>query len=323
MKKNPLKPSDYLTLLERKRLLEKSDVKAFLEVAHTWGWIAFAFALVYFFPNVLTVIVALFILGGKQLGCAIILHDASHYALFNSKRLNDIVGSWLGAYPIMNDMYSYRPYHLDHHNNTGTTEDPDLSLTKGYPTSLVSMLRKLGRDLAGATGIKAQLGLLAMHLGVIQYTLARDIKRIRYSDIPLSIRLKNAAKKLFGPVVFQTVLFSFFYVIGAPYLYLLWIGALLTTFNFSIRIRSMAEHSMVEDSEDQTRNTRTFYANFIEKILFAPHNVNYHLEHHMLMSVPSYNLPKMHKILKDKGFYEKGLLENGYWEILKMAVKKG
>jgi hypothetical protein len=33
MKKKPLKPSDYLTLLERKQLLEKSDVKAFLEVA--------------------------------------------------------------------------------------------------------------------------------------------------------------------------------------------------------------------------------------------------------------------------------------------------
>jgi fatty acid desaturase len=41
----------------------------------------------------------------------------------------------------------------------------------------------------------------------------------------------------------------------------------------------------------------------------------------MLMSVPSYNLLKMHKVVKANGFYDKGLLENGYWEILKMAVK--
>jgi fatty acid desaturase len=321
MKTNPLKPSDYLTVLERKQLLEKSDGKAFLEVAHTWGWIFFAFGLVYFFPNVGTVIIALFILGGKQLGCAIILHDASHYALFESKRLNDVIGSWFGAYPILNDLFRYRPYHLEHHNNTGTTEDPDLSLTLGYPATRSSMMRKLGRDLIGASGLKAQLGLLAMHFDIIEYNLAKDVKRISFSERPFGTRLKNAAKRLFGPVVFQTLLFTFFYLLGAPWLYWLWIGALLTTFNFSLRIRSMAEHSMVEDSEDQTRNTRTLYANFIERILFAPHHVNYHVEHHMLMSVPCYNFPHMHRILKAKGFYDQGLLEPGYWKILKMAVK--
>jgi fatty acid desaturase len=104
--------------------------------------------------------------------------------------------------------------------------------------------------------------------------------------------------------------------------YLLWIGANLTTFNFSLRIRSIAEHSVVEDTHDPYKNTRTTYANFLERILFAPLHVNYHLEHHFLQNMPSYNSPEMHKLLVARGFYEHGLLKHGYWEILKMAIKK-
>ena len=320
---NPqLIPSEYLTLAERKKLMEKSDLKAALEILHTWAWIAFAMALVYFFPNILTVVIALFILGGKQLACAIIMHDASHYSLFTNKKLNEFVGNWLGGYAIMNDVERYRPYHQEHHLNTGSDDDPDLSLTKGYPTTVASMIRKIVRDLVGATGIKTQLALLAIHFGILKYTLAKEIIRIKNDNTPLSTRVKTIVKNLYGPVIFQVLFFSIFYLIGAPYLYLLWVGALLTTFNFSLRVRSIAEHSVVEDSTNPKRNTRTTYANFFEKILFAPHNVNYHLEHHMMMGVPPYNLPKMHKLLIEKGFYNEGLLENGYFDIIKLAVGK-
>lgn len=302
--------------------MEKSDLKAALEILHTWAWIAFAMALVYFFPNILTVVIGLFILGGKQLACAIIMHDASHYSLFTNKKLNEFVGNWLGGYAIMNDVERYRPYHQEHHLNTGLDTDPDLSLTKGYPTTVASMIRKIVRDLVGATGIKTQLALLAIHFGVLKYTLAKEIIRIKNDNTPLSTRVTTIVRNLYGPVIFQVLFFSIFYLIGAPYLYLLWVGALLTTFNFSLRVRSIAEHSVVEDSTNPKRNTRTTYANFFEKILFAPHNVNYHLEHHMMMGVPPYNLPKMHKLLKEKGFYNEGLLENGYFDIIKLAVGK-
>jgi fatty acid desaturase len=111
----------------------------------------------------LAIVIALFIIGGKQLGCAIIMHDASHYSLFKSKKLNDIIGNFFGAYPIFNNIEQYRPYHFQHHIATGTSDDPDINLVKGYPAKLAGMIRKLGRDLIGLTGIKADAGLLAMH----------------------------------------------------------------------------------------------------------------------------------------------------------------
>ena len=82
----------------------------------------------------------------------------------------------------------------------------------------------------------------------------------------------------------------------------------------------MAEHSMVESTLDPHANTRTTYANLIERLLVAPHYVNYHAEHHMMMTVPPYNLPKMHDILLSKGFFEKGPLEKGYLSLIKKAI---
>ena len=82
----------------------------------------------------------------------------------------------------------------------------------------------------------------------------------------------------------------------------------------------MAEHSML-DMNDDFRNTRTTYANWLERILFAPHHVNYHVEHHLMMGVPPYHLPKMHQLLKARGFYDKGVLEEGYGKILRLAVR--
>ncbi|MFK7936479.1 MAG: fatty acid desaturase family protein [Saprospiraceae bacterium] len=312
--------STYLTPQERAALQQKSDWRGFLEIAHTWAWIAATFTLVAYFPNIFTIILALFILGGKQLACAVIMHDTGHHGLFKSKKLNDFFGTWFGAYPVMNDMLSYRHYHVKHHLTTGTAEDPDISLTKGYPTTAVSMMRKLGRDLAGATGLKHQLGLLMMHLGYWKYTGSKTLEKLYVKDRTWAEFFKLAWKKLHGPIISNGLLFSILWLTGNGWLYLLWIGAMFTTYNFSVRIRSIAEHSML-DASDNLRNTRTTYANWFERILFAPHHVNYHVEHHLMMAVPPYHLPKMHKLLKERGFYEKGVLAQGYGEILRLAIR--
>lgn len=317
-----LNPSTFLSPQERITLSEKNDWKAFLEIAHTWLWIVAAFVLVAYFPNIFTILIALFILGGKQLACAIIMHDAGHYALFKDKRTNDFVGKWLGAYPVMNNLLDYRDYHIQHHLTTGTSEDPDVSLTKGYPTTLISMLRKIGRDLMGVTGLKNQLGLLYMHLGYLKYTGSKEVKKLYVEGRTWKQFFTVAWKNLHGPVLANLLIFSVLAVFGQAWLYLIWVGAMLTTYNFCLRIRSMAEHSMIEDSEDDFKNTRTTKANWIERMLFAPHYVNYHVEHHLMMGVPPYNLPKMHQILQERGFYKKGVMAQGYGEILRKAIVK-
>lgn len=301
-------------------LMRKDNVKAIWEIAQTWLWIAFAMALVGFFPNPFTIIVSLFILGGKQLACAIILHDCSHDSLFESRNMNQFFGNWFGAFPILHDVKKYRPYHIQHHLNTGLQDDPDLPLTQGYPTSIFSMTRKLLRDLFGLSGLKAIFAVVLMQLGFMKYALNGkaewlDLKEKNFVEIA-----SYAVKNISGPLAANLILFGILLAIGKPLLYLLWVGALLTTYNFSLRVRSMAEHSMVLDNKNPKLNTRTTYANFFERLLFAPHHVNFHSEHHLCMGVPSYHLPTMHKLLKERGYFIDGTLEDNYARILQLAV---
>ena len=306
----------YLSMDERKMLMKHNDGRALLELVLNWFIIFGAFYLIYIYPSVFVIIPALFIIGGQQLGCAVLMHDASHFSVFSNKKVNDFVGTWLGGYLLFNKMQSYRPYHKLHHVTTGTVEDPDLLLTRGYPTSKKSMMRKFARDLFGITGFKSSIALFMMSLGYIKYTQAGVVERTRKED------RKVNWMGLLGPVISNLVLFLILAVLFDPRIYLFWLLAYFTTFQFCVRIRAMAEHSMVEDTTDPMRNTRTTKANFVEQLLFAPYHVNYHLEHHMLMTVPSYNLPKMHKLLVERGFYEEGLLASGYWEVIKQAAKK-
>lgn len=110
-------------------------------------------------------------------------------------------------------------------------------------------------------------------------------------------------------------------IFGRPELYLLWPVALLTTFRLAIRIRSIAEHAMAGPADDPLRNTRTTLVSWWERFFFAPNFVNYHLEHHLLMTVPHYHLPKMHAMLRERGLLENALVnEGGYRDVLRRAA---
>lgn len=316
-----MRATDYLSPEEIQHLMRRSAVRGVFEIMHTWGWISAAFALVWFFPTWWAIPIALFILGGKQLACAIIMHDCSHHSLLPGKNANIIAGAVFGAWPILQDVVRYRPYHLQHHIHTGTDEDPDLGLTRGYPTSRASMMRKFARDLTGITGLKAHFGLLLMHLGLIEYNLGGRITRIKASQITIPYLLRNFLYRCAGPLLIQAAIFGALWLTGKPWLYLLWVGALMTTFQFCLRVRSIAEHSVVPDRLNEQQNTRTTKANFIERMLFAPHHVNYHAEHHLLFNIPPYRLPALHKILRQRGYYNRGLLSNGYLEVLRHTVK--
>lgn len=313
---------DWLTKEEIKALTQRSDWKGAIEVLKTWSWIVGTFMAVAWYPSIFTIIPALFILGGKQLACAILMHDGSHKALFKTQWLNDFCGNWLAGYLIFNDLYRYRPYHLKHHTNTGTNKDPDVSLTKGYPTTVISFFRKIGRDLIGLTGIKAQAGVWLINFGYLKYTASNTFEKISQVGRSFGDILRTGIYHYWKPFLANFILFGILWLFGQGWLYSLWLIALFTTFNFSLRIRSIAEHSVVPDRLDDHKNTRTTYANWFEKLLFAPHNVHYHAEHHLLMTVPPYHLPKMHRIIKERGFFKEGVLSLNYWEIIQLAMSR-
>jgi fatty acid desaturase len=320
------KVTDLFSREEIKMLTTKSDLMGAWAVGSTWAVIGLTFTgVAWAWPQIgitgkFTVfILALIILGGRQLALGIITHDASHSTLFKTQWLNDHLVDWLCARPVWNKLHSYRPYHLRHHAKTSMPDDPDLSLVTGLPTTQRSLIRKFTRDLLGITGIKFVAGRILMDSGFIEWTVTNEIKRIPQTgrawwDYPLTF-IKNS-----GPaIITNTVIFALMWASGHPWLYALWLLAYITPFPLFIRIRSMAEHAATEKTTDVLKNTRSTRAGYIARALVAPINVNFHIEHHLMASVPYFRLPLMHKMLLARGYVQK---PPSYFDVFKRMSSK-
>lgn len=311
--------TNYLTREEIKALHSPTNWEGFLALAVTWSMIAGAFALVAWQPTWWTVMVALVILGGRQLGLAILMHECAHRSLFRSKWLNDWVGKWFCAEPTWNHLASYRLHHLGHHRYTGTDRDPDVGLVKPFPTTGGSLLRKALRDLSALAGLRRLVLLTVMDAGFLTYTASNNAKRVPKSERSWRSLLTNIWHNI-GPVLLTNgILLTLLWVVASPWLYLLWLGAYLTTYSLFLRVRAVAEHACTTMDENPFTNTRTTYANPLARLTVAPHRVNYHLEHHLLMSVPHYRLPRMHRMLKERGALTQSPIAPSYWSLLRQV----
>jgi fatty acid desaturase len=290
-----------LTREEVQSLLEPHDLRSWWSIAVNWGLVFASLALVAHWPNPVTIVVALAVIGARQLSCAAIMHDAAHRSLFRNRRVNDWAGNWLAAYPVWSDLHLYRPYHLKHHAKTGGPDDPDIGLVRPFPITRASLRRKLWRDLSGRTGWK-----------FARAAWKRTFGRARHD--------RAARRAAIGVVVTNLVLFGVVTAAGRPALYLLWVGAWFTTYTLVTRVRSIAEHALTPDPDDPLNNTRTVLARWWERLLVAPNHLNYHLEHHLLMTAPHYNLPRLHRLLRDRGALAGGCVERSYASIVRRAA---
>lgn len=289
-----IQPSDYLTAEEISRLRARSQWRSVWMIAHVWGVVFGAMALFAIWPNPVTFVLAVMLIGARQLGMAILVHDAAHGALFQGRAWNDRISNWLLGYPVLTETKAYRAYHLEHHKYVQQPNDPDIGLSAPFPITRSSFRRKLWRDITGRTGFKQ-----------------------RSAQLRSSIR----ARKNGGMLIANLVLFMGLSAVGYWYLYpLLWVLPLLTWYQVITRIRNIAEHAMVPDNDDDFRSARTTHANWLMRIFLAPYFVNYHLEHHLMMFVPCYRLPDVRKIFLAKGHGARMEYKPGYRPVLALAV---
>jgi len=296
-----------LSRSEIQELRRLNDWRSALSLLTNWGLVLAAMALVARSPNPLTIVLALAIIGARQLGMSILMHEAAHHTLFSNRAVNDFTGRWLCAYPVWSDLGPYRRYHLKHHAWNWTAEDPDLNLATPFPVTWASMRRKIWRDLSGQTAWKR-----------VKYTLRRDLGGMNVQQFGANAGWRN----LRGVTITNLTLLALLAGAGHPALYLLWIGAWFTTHHLVVRLRSIAEHAMIPDPADPLRNTRTTLARWWERLLIAPNYVNYHLEHHLVMTIPHYRLPQMHRLLRERGVLANACVTRGYLSVVRLAASK-
>jgi fatty acid desaturase len=297
-------PIEYLPKATIRRLAERSDRWGWWLVVHVWGVIALAVTAFILFPNPWVYAAAFLIIGSRQHGLSILAHDTAHGVMFKNKALNEWVGKYCLAAPYGGDMIAYRHYHLKHHRYAQSKDDPDLPLSAKFPTTKASLTRKFLRDMSGLTFLRLRLAAWKM----------------RNSDeiLPGSDAFQKTSVWPFW--VSNAILFGVFILIGHPWLYLtLWLLPLWTWFFACLRLRNIAEHGMTTTDDNPLTHARTTHANLIERILFAPYWVNYHVEHHAYMFVPCYRLKALHKEMIDAGHGPEMEMQKDYGVILKLA----
>lgn len=304
---------------EIRELTQASDARGLIALAFDWAVIAGCFALAAAVPHPLVFVAVVVVLGGRQLALAVLMHEASHRSLFRTPWLNHVLGHWLCGAPIWTDLHRYRKHHLHHHAHTGTERDPDLCLIDPFPTSPTSLARKLGRDLVGWTGLRRIVGLLAMDFDVLRYSASGQVLRPP-APPALGARLRNGARRLAPVMLSNLAILGALWAVGHAWLYLLWLAAWMTTFSLFVRIRSIAEHACTERTPDPLRNTRSIEASLLARAFVAPHGVGYHLEHHMVPTVPFHRLRAMRDLLRERGKLEGTPSATSYLDVLREAA---
>ena len=244
-----------------------------------------------------------FLVGTRQHAIGVLMHDGAHYRLHPDRTWSERISDWFTAYPLFITTDGYRVNHFAHHRYLNTTKDPDWMVKKGnadweFPKSppsfalvvvrqwfgggLVTNLRRYSKGATGSPGDKADPA----------------ARRSTYLD----------------RWAFYFVVAAALTVVGGwrPFL-LYWVLPYMTFLPMLLRIRSVGEHFGMQWTSDldMSRSTESDWA---EKILLLPHNVHFHLDHHLFPSVPFYNLGMLHKaLLTMPGFPEQAHISRGYF----------
>lgn len=294
---------------DKVRELSKLDnVMSLRQVSFEWAGIMTGIWFCSSFWHPVLYIITLMWLGARLHGLGVLMHEAVHYRVLNSRRLNDLMGEILLSWPLFLDMREYRRNHFAHHRNPNTVKDPDWLRKQtpdwDFPKSKRELISMLIKDLIGVSILR--------RLQIRPY--------IRDKDRSQRVRMGGMDLRRLAFYLIVTLIFTYLNLWGMFFMY--WVLPLLTWLNVIAHIRSIAEHFAIEDEESFPRSTRTTLLSLPERIFVAPNNVNYHIEHHLYPSVPFYRLPQIHSLLmRDAGFREKAHITRSYWGLFSECLK--
>jgi fatty acid desaturase len=306
-----------LTPQEIKSLSSLNPVRAYLSIAGDYALLALLWTIGILSPHPVVILLLMPLVARTQLALAILMHDGAHRRLHPNPKTSDFISQFFLAGPIFFSAESYKKNHLLHHKIPLTEDDPDLSLIAGYPVSRTSFFRKILRDLSGISYFK--------FIRYFLYGRHQRAKKLGENAQKKGANLKEKKlplwKLIVSIVVPNLLFFSVFFLASKPWLYFfLWVLPTWTFLQLFLRLRGIAEHSGREANNDQAQCSRTV-VNPWQAFFIAPHNVNYHIEHHLYVGIPYYNLPMAHKIMRERGALPQHNVYDSYIPVIKELVK--
>ena len=285
---------------ELKPLFKTSARRHALAMAFDWAVIfATIFGCILVF-NPFTYLLAVITIGARMHALAILMHDATHYRFLKNRKWNDLLTNLLTMYPLFTSIEKYRQNHFKHHNHLNTEEDPDWVAKLGKRAFTFPKTR--------AEFLTTVFSYLIMYQGIMDAVWF--LRRFSAPEMKSTGKPENPWPR----ALFFIALFATLTVTGAWKFYaLFWLVPYLSTFFMFQYIRSVAEHFGELAYDHLLTSTRSVKPNWVEQFFIAPHQVGYHLEHHLYPGVPFYNLPELHRLLMtDPDYQGKAHITQGY-----------
>lgn len=292
-----------------KELMRPNDWRAAGEILLQWALIAAFYAGVVYFNHPVAYLVGMVLMATRQHAMLIVMHDAMHGCLFSKRWLNELAGDlFLGVF-INFTLRGIRAHHLAHHRHTGTDKDPDL-----YSDEMLPLLK--GKSLLQQAGLvtvyMAKRAFMYNATGrVIAWVFPNMDPRAKYTPKERALFLSWIALIIVAITAFN-LWFDVIVLWVIPYYFI------LPAF---IILRGRPEHDLPYSEE--VRVSRFVDATLLERFFICPNFINYHSQHHLYPGVPSYNLPKLHKLLmEDPVFREHAIITPGYWAWIKELMER-
>jgi len=259
--------------------------------------IAGAMILYAWWPTPVALLVAVVIIGSRQLGLAVLMHEGGHWLLFPRSTVNTGVAQRVCAFPIWSDLGRDRRQHHLHHRYTQQPDDPVIESAGSYPISRRALGGAALRDLSGWTFVA----------GVLTWPGWREPR------MPWS--------RLRGPLASNAVILGALWVIGHGEQYLLlWLLPLATWYQLLTRLWSIAEHAVVSDDANPLRNTRTTAAGPLARALLAPYWSTTTSSTTCSSSSRAGGSRRPHALLLAKGYGPRMEMASGYGAVLSRAT---
>jgi fatty acid desaturase len=270
----------------RKSLLNRDEVRAFSklsplpparDIAISWFCIVLVWSLVARWPSVLSVALALPLIGSRYYALFIIGHDGLHRRLFRNRMVNDLVNDVFVMGPVGAITRLNNGNHIRHHERLATPGDPD---RHKYSCLNKSDLAGLWKYITGATSVTK--------------SLRNVFGRSPSADSPSKATGSRYTIRdwviLAG--VQSTLLIGLTATFGWWAYPVLWLLPVYVFAFLADNLRTFAEHAHPEaDSVADTHRLISYLPGPVERAFLSPMNMNYHAVHHLWPSIPYYQLP--------------------------------
>jgi fatty acid desaturase len=235
------------------------------------------------------------LLAGRFHALGVVLHDAIHMPRLR-KNLAVRVLEIMAGYPVGSTIEAMRYHHLRHHRDLGMSGDPYLKAWVGKSEIRFWVMSLRYLLLVPLWILRGVYGSIAAYLPNLRNSYGRLFLQDRSGeDLAASAEVIACAREDRWQTLFYGCLGVL--VVLCPHWTLTMYVVPLVVGGYFAGYRLLVEHSQ-EPNEDRSqeatiRSTRNHHLGFLGGLFFAPHNVGYHVVHHLHPQASLENLPKL------------------------------